>query len=53
MAVGGIVNERRSGKRQKLEESMSKCQIQPEYGDKRAYTGRDGRTRLARPNSQA
>ena len=32
---------------------MSKHQIQPEYGDEQADAGRDGRTRLARPNSQA
>ena len=31
----------------------SKHQIQPEYGDKQADAGRDCRTRLARPNSQA
>ena len=29
---------------------VSKHQIQPEYGDKQADAGRDGRTRLARPN---
>ena len=28
-------------------------QIQPEYGDEQADAGRDGWTRLARPNSQA
>ena len=27
--------------------------IQPEYGDEQADAGRDYRTRLARPNSQA
>ena len=32
---------------------VSKHQIQPEYGDKQAEAGRDYRTRLARPNSQA
>ena len=32
---------------------VSKHQIQPEYGDEHADAGRDGRTRLARPNSQA
>ena len=32
---------------------VSKHQIQPEYGDEQADAGRDGRTRLARPNSQA
>ena len=31
----------------------SKHQIQPEYGDEQADAGRDGWTRLARPNSQA
>ena len=33
--------------------SVSKHQIQPEYGDEQADAGRDGRTRLARPNYQA
>ena len=32
---------------------VSKHQIQPEYGDEQADAGRDGRNRLARPNSQA
>ena len=32
---------------------VSKHHIQPEYGDEQADAGRDGRTRLARPNSQA
>ena len=32
---------------------VSKNQIQPEYGDEQADTGRDCRTRLARVNSQA
>ena len=32
---------------------ISKHQIQPEYGDEQAGAGRDRRTRLARPNSQA
>ena len=31
----------------------SEHQIQPEYGDEQADAGRDCRTRLARPNSQA
>ena len=31
---------------------VSKHQIQPEYGDEQADAGRDGWTRLARPNSQ-
>ena len=32
---------------------VSKHEIQPEYGDEQADTGRYCRTRLARPNSQA
>ena len=32
---------------------VSKHQIQPEYGDEQADAGRDCRTRIARPNSQA
>ena len=32
---------------------VSKHQIQPEYGDEQADAGRDGWTRLARPNYQA
>ena len=32
---------------------VSEHQIQPEYGDELADAGRDCRTRLARPNSQA
>ena len=32
---------------------VCKHQIQPEYGDEPADAGRDCRTRLARPNSQA
>ena len=32
---------------------VSKHQIQPEYGDEQADAGRDCRTRLAGPNSQA
>ena len=32
---------------------VSKHQIQPEYGDEQADAGRNGGTRLARPNSQA
>ena len=34
-------------------DSVSKHQIQPEYGDEQADAGRDSGTRLARPNSQA
>ena len=32
---------------------VSKHQIQPESGDRKADAGRDCRSRLARPNSQA
>ena len=32
---------------------VSKYQIQPEDGDEQTDAERDGRTRLARPNSQA
>ena len=32
---------------------VSKNQIQPEYGDEQADAGRDGRSRLGRPNYQA
>ena len=32
---------------------VSEDQIQPGYGDEQADAGRDCRTRLARPNSQA
>ena len=32
---------------------VSKQQIQPEYGDEQVDAGRDGRTHLARPHSQA
>ena len=32
---------------------VCKYQIQPEHGDEQADAGRDCRTRLARPNSQA
>ena len=32
---------------------VSKHQIQPDYGDEQAGTGRDCRTRLAKPNFQA
>ena len=32
---------------------VSEHQIQPEYGDEQANAGRDCRTRLTRPSSQA
>ena len=51
MAHGGYkwINRRRRGTR----EESRKHQIQPEYGYAQADAGRDCRTRLARPNSQA
>ena len=36
-----------------MHKSRPKHHIQPEYGDEQADVGRDCRTRLARPNSQA
>ena len=33
--------------------SVNKHQIQPEHGDEQTDAGRDCRTRLTRPNSQA
>ena len=52
MAYGGFkyIKGRRRGTR---EESVSKHQIQPEYGDEQADAGRDCRTRLASHNSRA
>ena len=49
MAYGGFINERRELGRN----PVGKHQIPPEYGDEQADAGRDGWTRLARPNSQA
>ena len=49
MAYGGFIN----GRRRETREESRKHQIQSEYGDEQADAGRDGRTRLARPNSQA
>ena len=50
MAYGGFIMDAAAelGKN-----PVSKHQIQPEYGDEQADAGRDGWTRLARPNSQA
>ena len=42
-----------NGRRRQTREESRKYQIQPEYGDEQADAGRDCRTRLARPNSQA
>ena len=47
----GLIIGRRRGTRE--ESRVSKHQIQPEYGNEQADAGRECRTRLARPNSQA
>ena len=52
MAADGLDGYRR-GKREEVDEPVSKHQIQPEYGDEQADAGRDSQTRLARPSSQA
>ena len=58
MAYGGL-NKSYSGTRymdaaaELGRNPVSKHQIQPEYGDEQTDAGRDCRTRLARPNSQA
>ena len=51
MAYGGykLINTRHRGTRKE----SRKHQIQHRYGDDQADAGRDGQTRLARPNSQA
>ena len=48
MAYGGLDAAAELGRN-----SVSKHQIQPEYGDEQADAGRDCQTRLARPNTQA
>ena len=53
MAVGGM-DGRHGGKREKGDEPVNRHRIQPGCGDcGRADWGRDNRTRLATPNSQA
>ena len=52
MAYGGF-NKEMDAAAELRRNPVSKHQIQPEYGDKQADAGRDCRTRLARPNSQA
>ena len=52
MAYGGL-NKQMDATAELGRNPVSKLQIQPEYGDEKADAGRDCRTRLARPNSQA
>ena len=52
MAYGGF-NQQMDAAAELGRNPVSKHQIQPEYGDEQADAGRDCRTRLARPNSQA
>ena len=52
MAFGGL-NIKMDAAAELGRDPVSKHQIQPEYGDEQADAGRDCRSRLARPNSQA
>ena len=52
MAYGGL-NKYMDAAAELGRNPVSKHHIQPEYGDKQADAGRDGRHRLARPISQA
>ena len=52
MAYGSI-NKNMDAAAEIRRDPVSKHQIQPKYGDEQAEAGRDCRTRLARPNSQA
>ena len=52
MAYGGL-NKEMDAAAEIGRNRLSKDQIQPEYGDEQADAGRDCRTRLARPKSQA
>ena len=52
MAYGGL-KKKMDGAAELVSNPVSKHLIQPEYGDEQADEGRDCRTRLARPNSQA
>ena len=56
----GLAQRRMAALRKKMDAAaelgrnlVSKNQIEPEYGDEQADAGRDCRTRLARPTSQA
>ena len=48
-----VINEYMDAAAELGRNPVSKHQIQPEYGDEQIDAGRDCRTRLARPNSQA
>ena len=52
MAYGGL-NKEMDAAAEIRKNPVSKHQIQPEYVDEQVDAGRDCRTRLARPNSQA
>ena len=52
MAYGGL-NKLMDAAAELGRNPVSKHQIQPEYGNEQDDAGRDCRTRLARPNSQA
>ena len=52
MAYGGL-NKYMDAAAEQGRNPVSKHQVQPEYEDEQADAGRDCRTRLARPNSQA
>ena len=52
MAYGGL-NKKMDAPAELGRNPVSKHQIQPEYGDEQADAGRDCRTRIARPNSEA
>ena len=53
MAYMAVLNKLKDAAAELGRNSVSKHQIQPEYRDEQADAGRDYRTRLARPNSQA
>ena len=48
-----VLNKQMDAAAERGRNPVRKHQIQPEYGDEQADAGRDCRTRLARPNSQA
>ena len=48
-----VLNKQIDAAAELVRNPVSKHQIQPENGDEQADAGRDCRTRLARPNSQA
>ena len=52
MAYGGL-NKKMDAAAEIGRNPVSNHQIQPEYGNEQADAGRDSRTRLVRPNSQA